>query len=249
VNLPVNKGTFLVVLLAAGLGAAALVGGGVVVGTICALGLVFVLPGVALAFYAPLGANRAERFALMLALGVALLVLMSILIAAVGLKLDTVSWVLALVDISILGCVVAVVLAPRGTRGGMRRPSLRVPLGGALAAVVIVAAIVAAILVTVESKQAQDRKSQFTQVWTLPETASRGAKIGIANSEAGARSYQVSVKANGRVIRTWGPVRLDPGGLWERRLDAPAWARRVHVEVAGTGEGKTIHRTTTVTLG
>jgi hypothetical protein len=168
VNLPVNKGTFLVVLLAAGLGAAALVGGGVVVGTICALGLVFVLPGVALAFYAPLGANRAERFALMLALGVALLVLMSILIAAVGVKLDTVSWVLALVDISILGCVVAVVLAPRGTRGGMRRPSLRVPLGGALAAVVIAAAIVAAILVTVESKQAQDRKSQFTQVWTLP---------------------------------------------------------------------------------
>jgi hypothetical protein len=253
VRLSVKKGTLLVALLALGLGAAVLVGVGVALGTICALGLVFVLPGLAVVAYAPFPANRAERIALILALGVALLVLASILIDAIGLKLDTTSWVLALVGVSILGCGVALAIASPDARSGPLGPRPRrlprVSPTKILAAVVVVAAIVAATLVTIDSKQAQDRKSQFTEVWTVPGSGPGGARIGIGNSEGGPRSYRVMVQADGRVIRDWGPVRLDSGGLWEQNFAAPAWVHRIHVVVAGTGEGRTVHRSTSLTVG
>jgi hypothetical protein len=251
-GLSIHKGVLLIALLAILTGTAALVGGGAVLGTVCALVLLFVLPGVAVAFYAPLGATPAERVGLMLGLGIAAVILASIGLAALDVRLDATTWVLALGNLSLLGCVVAVLVSPR--RGltedsRPRRASLGVSRSNLAAALGAIVLLVIAGVVTIESKHAQDRKAHFTQLWTLPQARGGAATIGVGNREAGVRSYVLQARSGGRLIASWGPVSVASGDVWERQVQAPLGTKRLHVVLEGKGEGETIHRSTSVTVG
>ncbi len=211
--------------------------GGPGVGLLCASLLVFVLPGLAVAFANPVRVRVGERHAVAVAFGIAATILLTVGVAAVGMRLESTLWILLLMCVSLGACVATFALFPEHRPPGTiddhpspppnRRPhAVRDLALGALAVCLLAAAAV----VTLTSNQDQVEREPFTQLWVVPRVGeSDAATVGLRNRESRSRSFTVKALDREGEIKTWTGLELAPGETWSGRVPAPLGGGRVRI--------------------
>jgi hypothetical protein len=224
--------------------------GGEGVGLVCAALLVFVLPGLAVAFANPVRARVGERHAVAVAFGIAATILGTVAIAALGLRLDSTIWILLLMCVSLGACVVTFAVFPERRRevalnGRLARvkdrPRALRDLGLGVLAVVMIAA---AAVVTFSSNSDQAKREPFTQFWVVPSAESDGATVGLRNREQVSRDFTVTAYDRAGEIKTWPEVEVRPGETWSGRVPVSRGGR---VRVVASG-GDYLSRSVSLTL-
>ncbi|HEY6287409.1 MAG TPA: DUF1616 domain-containing protein, partial [Ktedonobacteraceae bacterium] len=74
----------------------------------------------------------------------------------------------------------------------------------------------------------------FTQLWMLPASqtgTSDVVRLGVRNFEATAVTYRVTITMNGKLVRTWSSVVLQPEQTWNQVVPIPSsGAHSVYIE-------------------
>jgi hypothetical protein len=99
-------------------------------------------------------------------------------------------------------------------------------------------------------------RSGFTQLWILPEggaNAEHAVRLGMSNMEATAMEYTLTVNVDGKVVKEWPSVGLEPDGEWKAILVLPptgqAGAVRVEADLYRADAPTTIYRHVVLWLG
>jgi hypothetical protein len=72
---------------------------------------------------------------------------------------------------------------------------------------------------------AVDRGPGFTQAWMVPQGAGAGRlDVGLQNEQPRADTYRLRLTVDGRPVREWGAVTLEPGQRWSAAATLPAGA-------------------------
>lgn len=189
------------------------------------LPLAFILPGYALmAAILPekkLGAPERLLFGLGLSLVAAILVGLGLNVTPWGLALG--AWPFVLGGLTLGACAVAwarranrPAYEPLARQGAGPTPGQGFLFG--LAAIIVVAAL------TIASAGAtQKRAAGFTQLWMLPAKAGNAttARLGVGSGEYAQVKYRLELKVDGRLVRQWMPIELQPGEKWETTVVLP----------------------------
>jgi uncharacterized membrane protein len=194
-----------------------------------ALPLVLVLPGYALtaALFPGRSLGLAERalFSLGLSLAVAILGGLALHWAPVGLRAS--SWAVLLGNVTLLGCLVALVRR-------VRRPAEPAQAGVVFTQTQAVALGLAAVIACGALLVARDgalnrRDPGFTQLWVLPAETQAGAavQLGVANQEAGIVRYRLQLQAGDEVLSAWPSIVLAPNERWQEVVALPRADREV----------------------
>jgi hypothetical protein len=99
-----------------------------------------------------------------------------------------------------------------------RRPAVLAARAVVLALAVAIAA--AAVTMNLHGARTEARRQEFAQVWLLP-SGSRHVLIGVRSGRSVPTTYRLTLLADGRVMRTWGAIRLRWGEQWQRRAPVP----------------------------
>jgi hypothetical protein len=166
------------------------------------------------ALVAALGPRQVDgptRALLMVALSLATLAVLAVLLSGIA-KLDRVTWTAGLIAVVVLassaGPVPPVRLPRRPTRLRARESLL---IGGC------VAALGSALVVSRTTFAARD-VAGYTQLWMLPDPATRQLAVGFQSAELRTTRYFLEVRLGGLLLRRYGPVALRPGERFERAL-------------------------------
>ncbi len=192
---------------------------------ILTLPLVLVLPGYALT--AALLPNRslgvAERLMFSLGLSLVVVVLGGLVLNWTPFGLRASSWAVLLAGITLAASVVALVRrrgqsisAPGWLRVGNVGLTLRQGLLLGLAAAIVCGAVAVSII-------GAERQSYagFTQLWILPAggaNAEKAVSLGVSNMESAAMEYRLAVTMDGKVVKEWPSIDLNPNEKWEATL-------------------------------
>jgi uncharacterized protein YfiM (DUF2279 family) len=203
-----------------------------------ALLLLLALPGTAAAsaLRARTGSLTGSTALMCGALSIAIVILVSGGLYAVGIRLDARSWTIAVGSVTILlsaaGAITSRTLVPRRWS---RPPALRVLfplLAGALIAGCLLAG---ATLATVDSVRHRDQADRFTQLWALPAAGgTAAAEVGVSNHQSTSERYTLRVSVNGRPADRR-IVNLRSGQSWTAQQDFPAGTRTVRVTLSLAG--------------
>lgn len=195
------------------------------VGRILTLPLVFVLPGYALtsALFTGREFGIAERLLFSLGLSLVCVILGGLLLNLTpwGLRAD--SWALLLGGITLGACMVTLVRRRRegippsgwlspGNIGFHFRQGLLLGL-----AALIVCGAVAISVIGAE----QQPYPGFTQLWILPGSganAKDAVRLGVSNMESTTMEYRLAVNVDGKVVKEWPSIDLNPNEKWQATL-------------------------------
>lgn len=199
-----------------------------VIGRILTLPLVFVLPGYALtsALFPGQALEFPKRLVFSLGLSLALVVLGGFLLNLTPTGLQASTWAPLLGGITLAACVVTFIrrrrrgIAVAELQGGWSSGfSFRQGLLLGLAALVVCSAFAVSI---VGAKQ--QPHPGFTELWILPATeanAKNAVSLGVGNMEAATMEYRLAVKEDGRVVKEWLSIDLNPNEKWNVTLELP----------------------------
>jgi hypothetical protein len=107
------------------------------------------------------------------------------------------------------------------------RPSLRIPIVGAISMLGMLAAIAIggwAIAIATEGAHRQANEADFSSLWLVPVGPARTSQpvsVGITNHEGQASTYQLTVRQGTRTLRQW-QLPLEDGASWEAYLPGSA---------------------------
>jgi hypothetical protein len=214
-------------------GGVALAGvGGEGVGLVCAVLLIFVLPGLAVACANPVRVRVGERHAVAVAVGIAATILGTVAVAALGLRLDSTLWILLLMCVSLGGCVATFALFPEGPRDDALNARIPRPTNGPRAlrdlslGALALCLLAAAAVVTFTSNSDQVAREPFTQLWVVPGAGETpGATVGLRNRETVSRHFTVTAVDPEGELKTWTGLEVGPGESWSGRVPAPVGSR------------------------
>jgi hypothetical protein len=176
------------------------------------LPLCLLLPGyaVAAAMFAGAPIRPAPLFLLGLALGLATLVIGSLLLDAAPWGLRTGSWAGLLVAVTLGGCFVAA-RRRRSRPAGLSLPIRIRPVDGALlvGAAAVAAAAVAIAWMPLPAKDV----AGYTRLWVLPldEPAVAGVRVGIGSEEQDTTTYELELRLGGNRAPIRSDIVLAPG--------------------------------------
>jgi uncharacterized membrane protein YbhN (UPF0104 family) len=195
--------------------------------------LLLVLPGAALSHLLRWREHRRPGGGLLLvaALSLAVVVVDSVVLYAVGVRLDVHVWTISVGAITEAASV-AGFFRPSPLLGLLAFHRLR-RLGPVCLATIAAAVLVsAAVLVTIGGVRAQARADHFTQLWILPDAGNPGAAtVGVFNHEGKRENYQLNVSVDGRVQSTLAvQLRADRG--WSTTVFFAGQATRVRATLA-----------------
>ena len=209
------------------------------IGTILALPLLFVLPGYTLveALFHQKLLNSTYRLVLSLGLSLALAILGGLMLNVLPGGLQALSWAVFLGLLTTVFALFAAYLRRRvpgrevqvqGTRPQMLGLNVSTYLVGLAITMAILSVLYAVIGVE------QQPHPGFTQLWMLPaaQTGTRDAvRLGVRNFEATAVTYRVTITMNGKLVRTWSSVVLQPEQTWNQVVPIPSsGAHSVYIE-------------------
>jgi hypothetical protein len=218
----------LAICCAVGVAATAAVHSGVPGHVIAGL-VLFVLPGYAsiraLAAVAPL--ELPERAVVVVTLSIAAVLLGGLALNFTPWGLERTSWALYLLAFTVIASAVAAV---RGSTEPTRRPSHRVwrrpwslrPLGLLLAALAIT--VTAASLAIAQTTVPNHTVRGYTLLSATPVANQSRVVAQVVNEELSPAVYRLEARADGRVVRIWRRITLDPSASWHvaiSRLRSP----------------------------
>lgn len=224
-----------VIVLSLALGAIGTVSGwaGESVLRVAGISLALFLPGYALqaALFAGRSMGRLEQVALSLGLSLAIMSLAGLVLSAlrISIRAETMSLTLLIVTIMLAGMAM---LRRRGHAfmpdNSPARPQVNIaPAQALLLAGAAVIALVAFWVAALPSSQ-QGIQS-YTALWMKPHTGispQSMVEVGINSQEFSSTTFRVELIADGRLVREWPDIRLEPGETWVVQFnpadDAPA---------------------------
>lgn len=227
---------------------------------ILTLPLVLVLPGYALisALFPRNLLGVVERLVFSLGLSLSIVVLGGLVLNWTPFGLRASSWAVFLAGITLGASAIALirrrgqsVSAPGWLRVGNVGLTLRQGLLLGLAAVIVCGAIAVSII-------GAERQSYagFTQLWILPTAganAENAFRLGVSNMESTAMEYRLAVNMDGKVVKEWPSIDLNPNEKWEVTLVlAPtrsAGVARVEADLYRAEAPTTIYRHVVLWLG
>ena len=196
----------------------------VLIGTILALPLVFVLPGYTLIealFYQKM-LKGTHRIVLSLGLSLALAILGGLLLNMLPIGLQAQSWAI------FLGLVTTVfsLVAAYFRRGTQVTGTRRLRLGFGIPAYLIALALIMAILSVLYAAIGVEQQPHpgFTQLWMLPVAptgTSSAVRLGVRSFEDTTVTYRITITMNGQVVRAWSSVSLQPEQTWNQVVQLP----------------------------
>jgi uncharacterized membrane protein len=232
----------------------------IVIVRILTLPLMLVLPGYALT--SALFPNRSlgvpERLVFSLGLSLIIVILGGLLLNWTPFGLRASSWAVLLAGITLGASAVALVRrrgqsvsAPGWLRVGNVGLTLRQGLLLGLAAVIVCGAVAVSII-------GAERQSYagFTQLWILPAGGANpenAVRLGVSNMESTSMEYRLAVNVDGKVVKEWPSLDLEPNEKWEATLVLPptasAGAARVEADLYRAEAPTTIYRHVVLWLG
>lgn len=183
--------------------------------------------------------TRTERLAWTIGLSMGLAALGAFLLNLLPGGLNRTSWLIFLGSATVIAGAVAkarqrvantadaaVLAAPvnAGTTPAIQKSQPRLENGRAAAAFVAAALIAVLALWIARSSEDSVPHPGFTQLWLVPQTATREAttattaELGVHSLEEGDRRYRLVLQHEGKVVDTWAFV-LRPGDAWRQRVD------------------------------
>ena len=231
-----------------------------VIGRIWTLPLVLVLPGYALicALFAKQTPGVPERFIFSLGLSLSLVILCGLILNVTPFGLRAGSWAVLLGSITIGASAIALVRR-RGHSGpasgwtgiGWFGFNFRQGLLLGLAALIVVGAVAVSII----GAQHQPRPG-FTQLWILPSSGAstkNAVRLGVSNMESTAMHYRLDVNIDGKVVKEWPSIALNPNEKWEVTFVLPSTAstgsKKVEADLYRSDTTRTIYRQVVLWLG
>jgi len=205
---------------------------------ILTLPLVLILPGYALtsAMFPGRSTGMPERLVFSLGLSVVIVILGGLALNWTPSGLQASSWAVLLASITLGACAVALV-----RRRGQLLPvagwaeTVRVGLTLRQGLLLGLSAFIVCVAVTVSIVGAsQQPRPGFTQLWMLPAAGANpknAVRLGVSNMESTAMNYSLNVKVDGRVVKKWSSIILNPKEKWEAALTLPLPTRTTNTRV------------------
>ena len=228
---------------------------------IVTLPLVLILPGYALtsALLVKQALGIPERIVFSLGLSLVVVILSGLVLNLTPFGLRTSSWAVFLSGITLSASAVALIRRRRqhiSISGwlGVGNIGLTFHEGVLLSlAVLIVCGAVAVSIIGAE----QQPRSGFTQLWILPASGASNAKnavrLGMSNMESKAMKYRLAVNMDGKVVKEWPSIDLNPNEKWEAILVLPqtghAGAARVEAMLYRANAPTKLYRDVVLWLG
>lgn len=199
----------------------------VAVSVVLAVPLVLVLPGYALvAVLGGLGIGRLHRLALVPALSIALVIVVTLVLNLFPFGLTVGSWALALAVVTVGAAIVAFVRDPGADASrAVERFRIR-PLD--VLAVVAAAALLAGAVILVRTPLAAKEAAGYTAL-SLERPSAFNVEVDIVSGELATKIYRLEVRAKGRLVYRKAPIRLSPGSRFSQRI-----AIHTHDKVSAT---------------
>ena len=229
-------------------------------GRILTLPLVLVLPGYALTSAAFPGRARgvAERLVFSLALSLIIVILGGLLLNWTPWGLRAGSWAVLLGGITLGACAVALVRR-RGQStsppGWLRVGNVGLTLRQGLLLGLAAAIICGAVAVSIIGAERQPYPG-FTQLWILPAGGANpknAVRLGVSNMESTAMEYRLAVNEDGKVVKEWTSIDLNPNEKWEATLllsqTGHAGTAKVEADLYRNDAPTTIYRHVVLWLG
>ena len=198
-------------------------------GRIVALPLVLVLPGYALttALFPRRKFEVPQRLVFSLALSLVIVILGGLVLDLMPFGLQAGSWAVLLGDITLGACAVALVrrrgqnLPTPGSlsAGGYIGLNFRQGLLLGLSALIVCGAVAVSII----GAERQPYPG-FTQLWILPAggaNAKNAVSLGVSNMELTTMEYRLAVNVDGKTVKEWPSIDLNPNEKWEATLLLP----------------------------
>lgn len=190
------------------------------------LPLAFILPGYALmrALFPGKPFGNAERIIFSLGISLSIVILSGLLLNLTPFGLQERSWA-AILAIITLGASVFTILRQRRQGETLERWSgfkdwrfsFRQGLLLGIAALIVGGAFAVSII-----GAQQQARAGFTQLWMLPASGTskveNSVRLGLSNKEFSPMQYHLSVDINGKVIKDWPAIDLNPNQQWEFTL-------------------------------
>ena len=220
---------------------------------ILGLPLVLVLPGYALtsALFPQRALGAPEPLVLSLGLSLVIVVLGGLVLSWTPFGLRASSWTLLLSGITLGASAVALVRrrgrgmsAPRSLRAANVGLTFRQGLLMGLAGVIVCGAVAVSII-------GAERQSYagFTQLWILPvggANVENAVRLGVNNMESTAVKYRLTASVDGKVVKEWPSIDLEPKEKWDTTLVLPptgsAGVARVEADLYRAGAPTTTYR-------
>jgi len=231
-----------------------------VVGRILTLPLVFVLPGYALtsALFPGQALELPKRLVFSLGLSLAMVVLGGFLLNLTPTGLQASTWALLLGGITLAACVVTFIRRRRQGipvaewQGGWSPGfSLRQGLLLGMAALIVCGAFAVSII-----GAEQQPHPGFTELWILPAggaNAKNAVSLGVSNMESAMMEYRLAVKVDGKVVKEWLSIDLNPNEKWNVTLQLPqlnlSGAIKVEADLYRANAPASIYRYVVLWLG
>lgn len=231
-----------------------------IAGRIVALPFALVLPGYALtsAAFPQRKFGFPECLVFSLALSLVSLVLGGLLLNLTPWGLRTDLWAVLLGGITLGACAVALVRRRRQglTNSGWLRVgkiglNLRQGLLLSLAGLIVCGAVAMSII----GAQRQPYPG-FTQLWILPVAGANvksAVRLGVSNMELTAMEYRLAVSVDGKVVKEWPSIDLNPHDQWQATLLLPqtghAGSAKVEGDLYRADAPTTIYRHVVLWLG
>jgi uncharacterized membrane protein len=231
-----------------------------VVGRIFTLPLVFVLPGYALtsALFPRQALELPKRLVFSLGLSLAMVVLGGFLLNLTPTGLRASTWAPLLGCITLAACVVTFIRRrrqgipvaewPAGWSSGF---SFRQGLLLGLAAIIIGGAFAVSII-----GAEQQPHPGFTELWILPAggaSAKNAVSLGVSNMEVATMEYRLAVKVDGKVVKEWSSINLNPNEKWNVTFVLPqlnpSGATKVEADLYRANAPTSIYRYVVLWLG
>ena len=228
---------------------------------ILALPLVLVLPGYALtsAIFLQHAPGIAERLLFSLGLSLVVVILGGLVLNWTPSGLRASSWIVLLTIITLTACIIAL-KRRRGqnitgsSSSGIGHVSFTFRQGLLLSLAALIACGAVALSIVGASQQP---RPGFTQLWILPASGVTNAKntvhLGMNSMELTSMQYRLAINVDGKVVKQWPSIDLQPGKKWEATLVLPqtghTGTRRVEATLYLTDAPTTIYRDVVLWLG
>lgn len=197
-------------------------------GRILTLPLVLILPGYALtsALFPRRGFGIPERLLFSLALSLVITVLGGLLLNLTPWGLRAGPWAVLLGGIT-LGAFAVAHLRRRGqsasTSGWLRTVNIGFTFRQGLLLGLAALIVCGAVAVSIIGAERQPYPG-FSQLWMLPAGGANpknAVQLGVSNRESTTMQYRLAVNVDGKVVKEWASINLNPNEKWEATLLLP----------------------------
>jgi uncharacterized membrane protein len=219
----------------------------VVMRSLASVPLVFFLPGLALLRALGIDRSLPERYALAIALSIAVTILGGFVLGGAGL-LTPLGWAAWLSGVAVTGSLIAAI---RGNDAPVswQKPAIALRHWVLFGAAVIVT--VGTSVLAVERSEYGDQPFRYTDFWMVPDGPARSGAftIGVKNAEPTAHDFDIEVTLDGRTVAVWRGIRVNSGQTLTRETMLPTTGRKAEAWLFKSNDPSLVYRKVSAAIG